>query len=157
MRWSFACGVYDLAKRDPRVVLLMGDVGGGLFKAFANDFPKRFFNLGTAEQTMVGMAAGLAHEGFRPVVYTFTSFLLERAFEQIKLDVVHDRARVLLAGWSDETQGPTHKPAWANGALRCLPALRSEFPQTKTDVTHLLNHTDPDYWPMFIELTAANE
>lgn len=157
MRWTFACSLLALAKRDPRVVLLMGDVGGGLFQAFQNDFPNRYFNLGTAEQSLVGIAAGMAHAGMRPVVYTFTTFLLERAFEQIKLNIDHDRAPVLLVGWNDATQGVTHAPLDAETMLGCFRNLKLSMPANKAGVLATMNAANPDDWPAFLMLRPEVE
>ena len=152
MRWPFACALHDLAKRDERVVLLMGDVGGGLLSTFAKDFPRRYFNLGTAEQSMVGIAAGMALQGLRPVVYSFTPFLLERAFEQIKIDVESNDAKVLLVGWEDRTQGITHAALDSVHLLRVFQRVRTVTPQTEADVKAWFEDTNPDRWPAFMLL-----
>lgn len=149
MRWPFACALHELAKRDKRIVLLMGDVGGGLFKDFARDFPDRFLNMGTAEQAMVGISAGMALSGLRPVVYTFTPFILERAYEQIKLDVVSHRAPVLLAGWCDDSQGITHSSPARLELVRSL-GIRALLPETAGEIASLI--ANPDDWPAFLML-----
>jgi len=152
MRWPFACALHDLAKRDDRVVLLMGDVGGGLLSTFAKDFPRRYFNLGTAEQSMIGIAAGLALQGLRPVVYSFTPFLLERAFEQIKIDVQSNHAPVLLVGWEDATQGITHAAVDSLATLRLFRGIKTVAPETEADVKAWFAQTNPDEWPAFVVL-----
>jgi transketolase len=149
MRWPFACALHDLAKRDQRVVLLMGDVGGGLFKDFARDYPDRYFNLGTAEQSMVGIAAGMALAGMRPVVYSFTPFILERAYEQLKLDVRHHDARVLLVGWCDETHGVTHASPQREELILGLGLLLLN-PDRASEIPAMI--ADPDDWPAFLLL-----
>jgi transketolase len=144
MRWPFAQALSALAARDPRVILLIGDVGGGLFSTFAREHPTRFINLGTAEQSMVGIAAGLALSGMRPVVYSFTPFLLERAFEQVKLDIAHHKAPVLLVGWEDETQGITHSSPAAR-LLIAANGLDAYSPETAADIARMI--ANPDAWP----------
>lgn len=139
MRWPFACALHALAKTDPKMVLLMGDVGGGLFKDFERDYPDRYFNLGTAEQTMVGIAAGLALSGFHPVVYTFTPFILERAFEQIKIDVDSNRAPVLLCGWTDTTQGLTHAALNPEALIGCFNHVELLAPKDKAELDRMLS------------------
>lgn len=128
MKWAFQLALYERAKADPRINLIIGDVGGVMFAKFRQDFPDRFLNVGICEQSMISMAAGMASQGLRPIVYTITPFLLERAFEQIKLDIDQQNLPVGLAGHSDNTCGPTHteldfwfhswpfdniKPTWA--------------------------------------------
>lgn len=150
MRWPFAQAITALAETDPRVVLLMGDVGGGLLSTYAEKFPGRYFNLGTAEQSMIGIAAGMALAGLRPVVYSFTSFLLERAYEQIKLDVVHHRAPVLLAGWQDETQGITHSSPNAEQIVATFDGLTLLKPESGDEIAQLI--ANPNAWPAFLLL-----
>lgn len=150
MRWPFAQALTALAERDPRVILLMGDVGGGLFSTYAAKFPHRYLNMGTAEQSLVGIAAGLALGGYRPVVYSFTPFVLERAYEQVKLDVVHHRAPVLLAGWQDETQGVTHSSPQAQALVATLDGLKLLLPETSDEIAPLI--ANPDEWPAFLLL-----
>ena len=108
MKWAFQLALYDRAKADERIHLVIGDVGAVMFQKFRADFPDRFINAGLREQAMVSFAAGMAMEGLRPIVYTITPFLLERAFEQIKLDVDQMNMPVGLVGYSDNSAGPTH-------------------------------------------------
>jgi transketolase len=98
MREAFSRGLIELAQRDPRVVLLTGDHGYALFDQFRQSCPGQYINAGIAEQSMVGIAAGLAHRGFRPVVYGLSAFVPIRVLEQIKLDVAHDKLPVIFIG-----------------------------------------------------------
>jgi len=148
----FQLALYDLARRDERIVLLWGDVGGGLFKAFSHDFPKRCVNVGICEQATVSMAAGMAMAGLRPVVYTITPFLLERAFEQIKLDVVQQELPVLLVGHnSDLAQGPTHRTENVE-ALCAVLGLPLYQPQEKKHVERMLLAAHEIDGPAFLNL-----
>jgi transketolase len=144
MRWEFQLAFYELAKRDKRIILLMGDVGMGLFAKLKTDMPKQFFNIGVCEQSTVSIAAGLAMRGFRPVVYTITPFLIERAFEQIKIDVHLQRTPVGLAGYSDWSQGPTHCELDAKVLMGLCPNIRSMFPQTKAEVRQFVETLNVD-------------
>ena len=67
-------GLIDLAARDERPLLLTGDLGYLVIEPFAERFPRRFFNVGVAEQDMVGIASGLAEAGFIPFVYSIAPF-----------------------------------------------------------------------------------
>ena len=87
MRRKFGKIINQIAKNDDKVVLLVGDIGYGIFDDFRKDNPKKFFNMGICEQSLIGTAAGMALEGLKPWVYTITPFLIERPFEQIKLDI----------------------------------------------------------------------
>lgn len=110
MRRQFGKTVVELAEQDPNIVLLYGDVKQNMDE-FETKFPGRIFNVGICEQAMISMAAGMALEGLRPIVYSLTPFLLERAFEQWKMDVdVHD-VPVIGVGYSFyPTHGPSQTP-----------------------------------------------
>ena len=109
MRRKFGKIIYELAKKDRKIVLLVGDIGYGIFDEFRKEFPKRFFNMGICEQSLIGAASGMALEGLKPWVYTITPFLIERPFEQIKLDIDQQNVNVKLVGFADyPTLGPTH-------------------------------------------------
>jgi transketolase len=125
MRYVFGNWIAEAAEKDDKIILLVGDIGFGVFDKFKAKFPNRFINVGICEQTMVGMAAGMALEGLKPYVYTITPFLLERAFEQIKIDVCANNANVKLVGYADyPNQGITHR-CCDGGAV--LSALVDEF------------------------------
>ena len=74
MRRKFGKLINELAKNDKKIVLLVGDIGYGIFDDFRKNHPKRFFNLGICEQSIIGTAAGMALEGLKPWVYNNTIF-----------------------------------------------------------------------------------
>lgn len=84
MRNEFTSAILELADRDPRVMLLTGDLGYTVLEPFAEAHPDRFFNCGVAEQNMVGLATGLAEAGFIPFVYSIATFASMRAYEFIR-------------------------------------------------------------------------
>ncbi len=86
------------AQADPRIVLLTGDHGYALFDEFRRVCPSQYINAGVAEQNMVGVAAGLAKGGFRPIVYGLSAFVPVRVLEQIKLDVCYEHLPVVFIG-----------------------------------------------------------
>jgi transketolase len=86
LRGTFAEVSFELAKSDPSIVVLVGDISHGLFTEFRAEFPDRYFNVGIMEPAMASIAAGLAMVGFKPIVHTIAPFLVERSFEQLKLD-----------------------------------------------------------------------
>ena len=109
MRRRFGKLINELAKKDKKIVLLVGDIGYGIFDDFRKNNPDRFFNLGICEQSLIGTASGMALEGLKPWVYTITPFLIERPFEQIKLDIDQQNVNVNLVGFADYPElGPTH-------------------------------------------------
>ena len=86
MRKTFAQTLTKLAAKDDRVVVIVADISHGVFKDFAKKYPKRYFNIGICEPSIVNMAAGLSKVGLIPFVHTIAPFLIERSYEQIKLD-----------------------------------------------------------------------
>lgn len=86
MRKKFVSLATEAIKSDPNVFLLLGDISVFGFRAMFKDYPLRVKNVGIMEQAMVGMAAGMALTGMKPIVHTIAPFLVERAYEQLKID-----------------------------------------------------------------------
>lgn len=129
MRREFGKVIVDLAERDERIILLIGDVEQDMAE-YRKRFPYRFFNLGLCEQTIISMAAGMALEGMRPIVYSLTPFLLERPFEQLKIDIDEQNLPVMLIGYSDyPTHGPTHRALDERGLVALFKNIRGYFPR----------------------------
>jgi len=129
MRRQFGKTLVRLADKDPNVVLLTGDVEQEMGE-FKEKYPKRFFNLGLTEQSIISISAGMAIEGLRPIVYSITPFLIERPFEQIKIDIDEQRLPVMLIGNSDyPTHGATHRPLNAEGLVGLFKNIHGYFPR----------------------------
>ena len=94
MRRVFGKVINELAFKDKKIVLIVGDIGYGIFDDFRKNHPDKFFNFGICEQSLIGAAAGMSLEGLKPWVYTITPFLIERPFEQIKLDINQQKANI---------------------------------------------------------------
>jgi len=86
MRKQFVATIERLLDEDPRLVVLLGDIGVFAFRIAFKKHPKRVINIGILEQATVSLAAGLAKEGFIPLFHSIAPFVVERAFEQIKVD-----------------------------------------------------------------------
>jgi transketolase len=127
MRSSFSTELVAAAKRDERVLLLTGDHGYALFDELRRECPGQFINAGVAEQNMVGMAAGLAKAGLRPIVYGLSAFVPVRVYEQIKLDVCYENLPMVFVGdGAGVVYGPlgaSHQSGEDVAALRALPNL----------------------------------
>jgi len=98
MRKIFANRVLKEMHTNRNIVLITADMGYGLWDDVRKEFPDRFYNVGSAEQLMIGMAAGMAMEGKRPVCYSITPFLLYRPFEFIRNFMNHEKLPIILAG-----------------------------------------------------------
>ena len=106
------------------IVLITADMGYGLWDNVRTEFPNRFFNVGSAEQLMVGMAAGFAMEGKIPVCYSITPFLLYRPFELIRDFMNHENLPIKLAGGGrDKDYGYLGFTHWAEDDEKVLSAL----------------------------------
>lgn len=131
MRRAFGRVILRLAKKDKNIVLIAGDVEQEI-KDFKEQASERYFNFGLCEQAMITAAAGMASQGLRPVVYSITPFILERPFEQVKIDVDEQNLPVILIGNSDyPTHGPTHRPLDAEYLCRIFKNINSFFPQSE--------------------------
>src|SRR5262249_60269191 len=112
MRERFTSVTPDLLAADPRLALVLADITAGSFEPARMRYPDRVLNLGIREQLLVSVAAGLALAGMRPIAHTFASFLVERPFEQIKLDRNHQNAGAGLVrpggSYDYSASGPTH-------------------------------------------------
>lgn len=86
LRQEFADTMVEVGLQDPRLVVMVGDISHGILQPYAQACPGRYFNIGICEPTIVNMAAGIAKTGLIPVVHTIAPFIIERAYEQIKLD-----------------------------------------------------------------------
>src|SRR5262245_10186620 len=127
MRNAFARSLVQAAQADERLLLLTGDHGYALFNEFRQLCPRQYINAGVAEQNMVGVAAGLAKAGLRPVVYGLSAFIPMRVLEQIKLDVCYEQLPVVFvgdgAGLVYSTLGTSHQCTEDIAALRALPHM----------------------------------
>src|SRR5260221_13761575 len=127
MREAFAKALVRSAQADERVVLLTGDHGYTLFDEFRQVCPGQYLNAGVAEQNMVGVAAGLAKGGMRPIVYGLSAFVPVRVLEQIKLDVCYESLPVIFvgdgAGVVYSSLGTSHQSTEDIAALRAVPNL----------------------------------
>jgi len=127
-RVPFAEELIRLAHADERIVAVCNDsVSSSNLGEFRSLFPERMFNVGIAEQNMVGVAAGLANAGLIPFVCAASPFLTGRATEQIKADVAYSRANVKLVGMSPGVSygelGPTHHSIEDIAWMRALDGL----------------------------------
>lgn len=143
----------DLADADDSVVLLTGDLGYTVLEPFAERFPERFFNVGVAEQNMVGLATGLAASGFRPYAYSIATFASMRPYEFFRNGPVLHGLPVHLVGVGGGLDyghnGMTHFALEDVGIMRLQPGLTVVAPadaaQTATAVAATSGLAGPVY------------
>jgi transketolase len=154
MRATFIKALCELAEQDERVVLLTGDLGFTVLEPFRDRFPKRFYNVGVAEQNMIGLATGLAEAGFIPFCYSIGTFASLRPFEFIRNGPVlhHLPVRIvgLGAGFEYGTAGATHYNLEDIGVLRTQPGLNiiapADFEQARSALLQTWNSPAPVYY-----------
>jgi transketolase len=138
MRNIFVDELIKIARKDERVVFLMSECGFSVTERFGEEFPGRYYNVGIAEQSLVGTAAGVALRGLRPVAYNMAMFLTMRAYEQIRDDVAYQNLPVILAGVGSGlgygASGTTHHTIEDVAIMRVLPNMTIVFPSCETDV-----------------------
>lgn len=153
MRQAALDMVHEIARRDERVVFIGSDLGVGTLAKFRAEMPDRFFMEGVAEQNIIGVAAGLAMEGFVPYVNTIATFLTRRCFEQVAVDLcLHNLPVRLIANGGGVVYaplGPTHLAIEDMAILRALPNMTVIAPSDAVEMRRLipatLNHPGPVY------------
>ena len=155
MRRKFGQIINNLAIKDKKIVLLVGDIGYGIFNDFRKNHPNRFFNMGICEQSLIGTAAGMALEGLKPWVYTITPFLIERPFEQIKLDIDQQNVNVKLVGFADYPNlGPTHQELNAKKLMSLFKNIKSYYPKNSSETSNYVQKIYKQNGPSFISLKS---
>ncbi len=155
MRKPFIEKMLELAARDDRILLVVGDVGFTYMEEYIKKFPKQFLNVGVAEQTMMGMAYGLSRSGWKPYVYTMINFIIFRPYEQVRNDLCHQNANVKLfgvggaVGYNFMGFGHNVEEGEEERLLGHLPNLNIYFPQTEEETKEIMekeyNRQGPAY------------
>jgi transketolase len=161
VRNAFADEVTQLAARDSRIVLLSGDIGNRLFDRLRAQSPSQFINCGVAEANMMGVAAGMALSGLRPITYTITPFTTTRCLEQIRVDVAYHEAPVIIvgtgSGLSYASLGPTHHSLEDFAILRAIPNMRILAPWDAISLRRVLQESLLDRTPTYIRIGKKGE
>jgi transketolase len=151
-----ACLSFEKRCSDENFVFLTGDLGFQSFDVLARKRPERFFNCGVAEQNMVTVAAGLAHGGFSPWVYSIAPFVYARPFEQIRNDVCLHHLPVKLVGngggFGYGVMGATHHALEDYGVLLTLQGLRVYVPCFAEDVEPMVERMSALAGPSYLRL-----
>lgn len=142
MRKQFPKTVLEIMEKDERVVVLLGDIGVFAFKEIFEKYPTRCYNIGICEQSMVGMAAGLAMAGLIPIVHTIEPFLVDRAFEQIKIDFGYQELIGTIVGVDVSETAPnlgyTHQSPHALMMMSFVPTMKVYEPGTPMVLDQIL-------------------
>lgn len=145
MRKAFIQTLVELAKKDSRIVLLTGDLGFMVVEPFVEQFPDRFFNVGVAEQNLVGVATGLAEAGFIPFAYSIVTFAVLRPYEFFRNGPIFHQLPVRLVGIGGgieySNNGATHWGLEDIGVLRVQPGLNIIAPADSNQASTAIKAT----------------
>jgi transketolase len=157
MRERFEQVTSRLMDTSPRLAVVLADIGAEAFEPARRRHPDRVINLGIREQLLISVASGLALAGLRPVAHTFAPFLVERPFEQIKLDIVHQDVGVVLvsAGGSYDYPyyGRTHMAPADVALLDTLPGWTMHVPGHPDEAEALLRAAIAGTGPVYLRLS----
>lgn len=156
MRDVFFEQLVRLAARDKNIIFLTGDLGYSFFEGFRDKFPERFINCGIMEQTMIGIAAGLALSGKKPYCYSTAPFLVYRALEQIRDDICYQNLNVKLVGvstsgflgFSHNLEGKENE----EDLLKNLPNIKRYYPKNRTQLESSMLKMYKSKNPAYIKL-----
>jgi transketolase len=163
MRETFVDATTALLDEDPRTALVLADISASAFEPAAARHPDRVINVGIREQLMLGVAGGLALTGLRPIVHSYATFVVDRAYEQIKLDLGHQGVGAVLvsvgASYDGSTAGRTHMSPGDVALFDTLGGWTVHVPGHPGEVPPLLTaaaaHDDPVYLRLSTQRNAA--
>lgn len=157
MRKQFKQTISDLAAKDERLVVILGDVSVYLFKEFQEKYPDRFYNMGICENTLVSVAAGLSSQGLIPFAHTIAPFITERSLEQIKLDLCYNQfgASIVSCGASFDYawDGASHHAYTDLAILRLLPGMEVIQPGSRKELDCLMRSQYSNGKPKYFRLS----
>jgi len=161
MRNAFIEELVGAAKLHDNIALIVGDLGYGVVEPFADQFPTRFFNAGVAEQNMMGMAAGIASEGFHVFVYSIANFPTFRCAEQIRNDVDYHNLPVTVVvvggGLAYGNLGYSHHAVQDYALMRVMPNMLIAAPGDPMEVRACVRYISNNPQPSYLRLGKAGE
>lgn len=161
MREGVLKAVHKYMKENDNSYFLVGDLGYHAVEEIERDFPKRFLDVGIAEQNMIGMAAGLAIDGNRVFVYSIIPFLTMRCYEQIRNDLCYHNLDVVLigagAGLDYGILGPTHFALEDIGIMRILPKMTVFSPADETEAVLGIEALSTHHGPVYVRTGGRKE
>ena len=154
MRKAFNKELLEIAKKDPRVFMILADIGYGEIEDFANTFPDRFINCGVAEQNMTGVACGVAMEGNIAITYSIANFPTLRCLEQVRNDVCYHNANVKIiiigGGMAYGELGISHHSTEDIAIMRSLPNMvvlaPCDIPEAVALTREMMKYEGPVYF-----------
>lgn len=161
MRQTCVNMVYTLARRDPRVVFIGSDLSPGLLAKMKAEMPLRYYMEGVSEANVIGMAAGMAMDGFMPYVNTIATFITRRCYEQVALDLcLHDLPVRLIANGGGVVYaplGPTHLAVEDIAIMRALPNMAVVAVSDAEEMVRLMDASLDWPHPIYIRLAKGGD
>lgn len=163
MRNAFSEVLYECATRDPKVCVVVADISPvGSMAKFSAQYPDRFINVGVAEQTMIGICAGLALRGMQPFAYTIATFALYRPFEIVRVDLCYQNLPVTVVGMGAgvvySTLGGTHHSQEDIAIAGALPNMQIIAPCDPSEVIEATRHcASQKAGPIYLRMGKAGE
>ena len=161
MRDAFFRALLELAEREERIMLIVGDLGFGVVEPFAERFPKHFLNAGVAEQNMTGIAAGMALAGKIVFTYSIANFPTLRCLEQVRNDVCYHNANVKVVavggGFAYGALGVTHHATEDLAIMRALPGMIVVAPGDPQEAEEATRAVAAHPGPCYLRLGRAGE
>lgn len=161
MRNTIVNHIYQEAKKDKNIILLIWDLGYSVIEEFQKNLPDQFINVGIAEQNMIGIAAGLALTGKKVFCYSIIPFLTMRAYEQIRIDVCCQNLDINLIGiwwcFAYGTHGNTHYGLEDINIMKGLPNMKILSPADKIEAVACITYLFTKKWPFYVRLNKWGE
>lgn len=158
MRETFVTTVEEAIERDPRVAIVTAVISRDRFRRAARHHPARVIDVGIREQALIGVAGGLALTGMRPIAHSYAPFLVERPFEQLKLDLGHQGVGAVLvsigASYDAAGAGRTHQAPGDVALIDALPGWTVHVPGHPDEVRETLEHALPGEDPVYVRLSS---
>ena len=161
MRNTFIEILTEKAKNDESIILIVGDLGFNVVEPFAKKYPNRFINAGICEQSMAGIAAGMAKEGFKVFIYSIANFPTFRCAEQIRNDICYHNLDVTIVsvggGLSYGSLGYSHHAVQDYGLMRLFPEMSLISPGCPNEVRLSFDYIMSSNTPKYLRLRKSGE
>ena len=160
MRKALSDALVKMALADKSVFVLTCDHGYALFDDLRRHCPQQYINCGVAEQNMIGVAAGMAKRGLKPICYGLSAFLPIRVLEQIKIDICYENLPIILlgdgAGVVYSQLGSTHQSNEDIACLRAIPNMRILSPCDAAEMTGCMELAANFEYPVYVRIGKAD-
>ena len=157
MRRQFTETISQIFKEDKKTIMLLGDIGVFSFRDLFKKYPKRIYNIGILEQSMISLAAGLSNEGLKPIVHTIAPFIVSRALEQLKIDFGYNKLNgnfvSIGASYDYASLGCTHHCPEDINLMHNIPNMQIVVPGSGQEFHRLFNQSYSNNKPTYFRLS----